>query len=66
MDCENDARNFNPKPIFQDEEDIVTHLLPFDSNLFDALIKLCDERKFVLDARLASVALGMKLSLTFN
>ena len=56
-----DSRNIDPKPSFQDEEMIRTHLLPFDSNLYDALMNLCRENCFVLDARLASVALGMKL-----
>lgn len=57
-----DNRNIDLKPSFQDEEMIITHLLPFDSNLYDRLVGLCKENNFVLDARLASVALGMKLS----
>lgn len=56
-----DPKNINPVPCFQDEEQIVTHLLPFDSNLYDNLVKLCNENNFVLDARLGSIALGMKL-----
>ena len=56
-----DLRNVEPKPSFQDEEEIKTHLLPFDSNLYNSLLDLCKENNFVLDARLASVALGMKL-----
>lgn len=57
----NDERNIYPIPDFQDEELIKTHLLPFDSSLYDRLINLANENNFVLDARLASVALGMKL-----
>ena len=57
----NDPRNIDPKPNFQDEEMIRTHLLPFDANLYDSLLILCKRYDFVLDARLASVALGMKL-----
>lgn len=57
-----DPRNFNPTPQLQDEEQIKTHLLPFDSTLFDSLISLCNDQGFVLDARLASIALGMKLN----
>lgn len=56
-----DPRNIDPKPNFQDEEMIRTHLLPFDGNLYDSLVILCKRYDFVLDARLASVALGMKL-----
>jgi ADP-ribose pyrophosphatase len=56
-----DPRNLNPIPHFQDEEQIKTHLLPFNSELYDALIDLCKEHKFVLDARLGSLALGMKI-----
>lgn len=56
-----DPRNINPIPEFQDEEQIKTHLLPFDSGLYDALVKLCKEMNLVLDARLGSIALGMKL-----
>lgn len=56
-----DNRNVELKPCFQDEELIVTHLLPFDSNLYDSLVDLCKGNNLVLDARLASVALGLKL-----
>lgn len=56
-----DDRNIEPKSCFQDEEMIITHLLPFNSDLYDCLVDLCEENSFVLDARLASVALGMKL-----
>lgn len=54
-------RNINPIPEFQDEEIIKTHLLPFDFSLYDRLVDIATKNKFVLDARLASVALGMKL-----
>lgn len=57
-----DPRNTNPTPQFQDEEQIKTHLLPFDPTLYDSLIGLCKEEGFVLDARIASIALGMKLN----
>lgn len=56
-----DPRNINPVPLLQDEEQIKTHLLPFDSSLYDSLVSLCQESGFVMDARLASIALGMKL-----
>ena len=56
-----DSRNTNPQPQFQDEEDIKCHLLPFNAGLYDELGKLCRENNFVLDARLGSLALGMKL-----
>lgn len=56
-----DPRNVNPVPNFQDEEQIKTYLLPFDSGLYDALVDLCKESNFVLDARLGSIALGMKI-----
>jgi hypothetical protein len=57
----NDSRNITPVPQLQDEEQIKTHLLPFDSNLYDDLVLLCEECAYVMDARLASLALGMKL-----
>lgn len=56
-----DPRNINPVPLLQDEEQIKTHLLPFNSSLYDSLVSLCQENGFVMDARLASIALGMKL-----
>lgn len=56
-----DPRNINPVPFLQDEEQIKTHLLPFNSSLYDSLVSLCQENGFVMDARLASIALGMKL-----
>ena len=56
-----DVRNVSPEPRFQDEELIATHLLSFDESLYDNLVKLCSKNGFVMDARLASVALGMKL-----
>ena len=56
-----DQRNINPVPLLQDEEQIKTHVLPFDSSLYDALVSICEENGFVMDARLASIALGMKL-----
>lgn len=55
-----DPLNIMPAPLLQDEEQIKTHLLPFDSSFYDELVKLCEEHNFVLDARLASIALGMK------
>ena len=57
-----DPRNLNPVPFLQDEEQIKTHLLPFDSSLYDSLVSLCKENGHVMDARLASIALGMKLA----
>lgn len=56
-----DERNINPVPMFQDEEMIRTHLLPFDSTLYDRIVELAKDSEFVLDSRLASVALGIKL-----
>jgi ADP-ribose pyrophosphatase len=56
-----DERNIDPKPDLQDGEEIKTHLVPFNRNLYDSIKDLCSSNGFVLDARLASVALGMKL-----
>lgn len=58
----NDPRNMTPCPNLQDEEDIRTHILPFDSNLYDSLVNLCSTENLVMDVRLASIALGMKLA----
>lgn len=58
-----DPKNINPIPSFQDEEIIKTHLFPFDSNLYDSLLKVCKENKLVMDSRLASIAMGMKFIL---
>jgi hypothetical protein len=57
-----DPSNQNPQPALQDEEEIETVLLRLDGNLLEALNQLCLERDFVMDARLASVAVGLSLA----